>query len=336
MAAENLPFIRLGGVELPIKYLSLIILVVQNSALVMVMKYSFTSTPSEERYLASTAVIVSEIMKMVACVLITFYEKGSVQATSAFLYDEIFVKFNDTMKLSIPALLYLLQNNVLFVAVANLDAATFQVSYQLKIITTALFSVFMLGKRITAFKWLSLFVLMFGIAAVQYQPTDSNPTKKSGAVSQNVFVGLVAVFSACLSSGFAGVYFEKLLKGSSSSIWMRNIQLSIFSIICGFIGIYLFESHLILERGFFYGYHSIVWFVIANQAFGGLVVAVVVKYADNILKGFATSVSIILSSVLSIYLFSWSPSLQFVFGASLVICAVYMYSMPDTLQPLPR
>eukprot|EP00126_Sphaerothecum_destruens_P008435 Sdes_comp20211_c0_seq1m13557 len=240
------------------------------------------------------------------------------------------------MKLSIPALLYLLQNNVLFVAVANLDAATFQVSYQLKIITTALFSVFMLGKRITAFKWLSLFVLMFGIAAVQYQPTDSNPTKKSGAVSQNVFVGLVAVFSACLSSGFAGVYFEKLLKGSSSSIWMRNIQLSIFSIICGFIGIYLFESHLILERGFFYGYHSIVWFVIANQAFGGLVVAVVVKYADNILKGFATSVSIILSSVLSIYLFSWSPSLQFVFGASLVICAVYMYSMPDTLQPLPR
>jgi len=37
------------------------------------------------------------------------------------------------------------------------------------------------------------------------------------------------------------------------------------------------------------------------QAFGGLVVAAVVKYADNILKGFATSVSIIVSSLVSFY-----------------------------------
>lgn len=38
------------------------------------------------------------------------------------------------------------------------------------------------------------------------------------------------------------------------------------------------------------------------QAVGGLVVALVMKYADNILKGFATSVSIVCSTVLSYYL----------------------------------
>lgn len=37
------------------------------------------------------------------------------------------------------------------------------------------------------------------------------------------------------------------------------------------------------------------------QALGGLVVAAVIKYADNILKGFATSVSIILSTVISYF-----------------------------------
>lgn len=40
------------------------------------------------------------------------------------------------------------------------------------------------------------------------------------------------------------------------------------------------------------------------QALGGLVVAAVMKYADNILKGFATSVSIVISSVVSYFFLS--------------------------------
>lgn len=39
------------------------------------------------------------------------------------------------------------------------------------------------------------------------------------------FVGLMAVLTACFSSGFAGVYFEKILKETKQSVWIRNIQL---------------------------------------------------------------------------------------------------------------
>lgn len=43
--------------------------------------------------------------------------------------------------------------------------------------------------------------------------------------------GFTTACLACAISGFAGVFFEKILKGSASvSIWMRNIQMSIFSI----------------------------------------------------------------------------------------------------------
>lgn len=83
------------------------------------------------------------------------------------LNTEIIQKPIETMKLLIPAGLYTLQNNLLFIALSNLDAATYQVTYQLKILTTALFSVLMLGKKLDSFKWVSLFLLMLGVSLVQ-------------------------------------------------------------------------------------------------------------------------------------------------------------------------
>lgn len=73
----------------------------------------------------------------------------------------------------------------------------------------------------------------------------------------------------------------------------------------------------------------ITWTAIATQAAGGIIVALVVKYADNILKGFATSISIILSSLLSVYLFEFIVSWNFGIGAAMVIMATYVYGLPD-------
>jgi len=57
------------------------------------------------------------------------------------------------------------------------------------------------------------------------------------------------------------------------------------------------------------------------------VVAVVIKYADNILKGFATSISIVLSCVASIFIFALYPKNLFIAGTALVIVAVFIYSI---------
>ena len=47
------------------------------------------------------------------------------------------------------------------------NSKPFQVTYQLKILTTALFSVLLLGRSLNKLKWVSLVVLMFAIALVQ-------------------------------------------------------------------------------------------------------------------------------------------------------------------------
>jgi len=58
--------------------------------------------------------------------------------------------------------------------------------------------------------------------------------------------------------------------------------------------------------------------VIVLQAIGGLVVAAVVKYADNILKGFGSSISIVISCVLEFLFFDFHPTVKFILGALLV------------------
>jgi UDP-sugar transporter A1/2/3 len=205
------------------------------------------------------------------------------------------------------------------------------VTYQLKILTTALFSVIMLGKPLSRLQWVSLFILFCGVALVQVQPTDSS--QSNVPVKQNPFLGLVAVLVQCCLSGFAGVYFEKILKGTKQSIWLRNVQLGVIGSIIGFVTMEINDGQKVSEKGFFFGYDYVVWTVICLQSFGGLVVAVVVKYADNILKGFATSGAIIISCIAAIYFFNFQLSLQFFVGATLVIVSVYMYSKFVPPQP---
>ena len=146
----------------------------------------------------------------------------------------------------------------------------------------------------------------------------------------NRTVGITAVFAACCLSGLAGVYFEKVLKGSNKTIWLRNVQLSFFSLFPAlFIGVLWKDGHEVLEKvstsaqleltvqGFFYGYNPVVWTAISFQASGGIIVGLCVAYADSILKNFASLLSVLISFVASVYFFNFvitsnvlSPQLQ--------------------------
>ncbi|PNJ55273.1 T0068224 isoform 8 [Pongo abelii] len=242
-----------------LKYVSLGILVFQTTSLVLTMRYSRTLKEEGPRYLSSTAVVVAELLKIMACILLVYKDsKCSLRALNRVLHDEILNKPMETLKLAIPSGIYTLQNNLLYVALSNLDAATYQ--------------------------W----------------PSDSQlDSKELSAGSQ--FVGLMAVLTACFSSGFAGVYFEKILKETKQSVWIRNIQLGFFGSIFGLMGVYIYDGELVSKNGFFQGYNRLTWIVVVLQALGGLVIAAVIKYADNILKGFATSLSIILSTLISYF-----------------------------------
>ncbi|KAJ1660146.1 UDP-galactose transporter Gms1 [Dispira simplex] len=359
------------------KYVSLVTLVVQNSALVLVMRYSrLHSGQNGEAYYTSTAVLLSEWTKLLLSIGLFLYEErnrrkqlvnghdrgyelaqtqepGDGQAkddlgefvdpelaepplTMRWILRQVFGK--DSWKLMIPAALYTIQNNLQYIAVSLLDAATFQVTYQLKILTTALCFVIILRKPLNLWQWVSLVILTIGVILVQL-PSMTTPDTGTESTDPNgdswsKVLGLLTVTLACIMSGLAGVYFEKILKGSRTSLWIRNIQLSFYSLFPAlFLGVLLKDGAGVRENGFWYGYNGWTFGAIACQALGGIIVALVVKFADNILKGFATSISIILSCVMSVFIFDFHITIMFILGTTAVIYATYLYGTASNAKP---
>lgn len=121
--------LRVGSTAtVPLKYISLGVLVVQMTSLVLIMRYSRTTGGSDRLYLASTAVFLAEVLKLVSClVVIRLTETRSLVRMWKLLRDEVVTKPYELLKLSVPAALYTIQNNLLFLALSLLDAATYQV-----------------------------------------------------------------------------------------------------------------------------------------------------------------------------------------------------------------
>ena len=91
----------------------------------------------------------------------------------------------------------------------------------------------------------------------------------------------------------------------------------------------------VMERGFFVGWSLLVCIVVMLQALGGVIVATVAKYADNVSKGFSSAASLVCTCMISSYLFQWRPSPAFVVGAGLVCAAIYLYAKPKPEHEMP-
>ncbi|CAF3811611.1 unnamed protein product [Rotaria sp. Silwood1] len=109
-------------------------------------------------------------------------------------------------------------------------------------------------------------------------------------------------------------------------VHIDNNLYALFGTFFGLVIVFCFDYKAVMDKGFFQGYSTIVWIVILLQATGGLIIATVIKYADNIIKGFATSLSIIFSSVISYFiLHDFAPSLFFYMGTVFVLTATFLY-----------
>jgi len=145
-------------------------------------------------------------------------------------------------------------------------------------------------------------------------------------VERNRMLGMGAFILGAVCTSFASVYFEKMIKSDSKpSLWLRNIQLASYSAVIAIVGICVNDFEEMTIQGPFHGFGMWTWMAIFNNAAGGLLVAVIIKYADNILRSFAQGLAIVFGALGSYVLFDFQLDGSFVLGVALVISAVFLY-----------
>lgn len=282
-----------------------------------------------------------------------------MQASARTLRFEVFADVQGLKKMVVLAFLYAVQNMMALFAYDYVDVATYQIVYQLKIITTAMFMIVLLNRRFSFVQWCAMVALMLGVAICSYSrlPAAAKDAEESdehaaaaGGLDSTRIIGVSIVLGLAVNSGLAAAYFERVMKSHKANttmqtldpLWVRNLQLSAVSIaVCAFDLVR--NASDLWADGFFHGFHAMVWCVIFLQAVGGLTIAAVVRYSDNVVKNFGTSFSLIFSCMISNYMFDQSASLLFYVGVALVVVSVFIYgdsrfAVKDATngKPLPK
>ncbi|KAF7639446.1 hypothetical protein Mgra_00001122 [Meloidogyne graminicola] len=286
-------------------------------------------------------VFSSECVKFLVTLVFVYTGSGSIRKGNELIKFEFILKPYELIKMSVPSLAYAIQNNLDFVALSNLDASVYQVFNQLKIPFTAVFMMLFLRRQFSLRRWFSIFQLCIGLALVELdiskvyknsQKEENNLNKFEDETEKNQFIGLLAIFGACIFSSFAGVYFEKMLKDGSSNtpFWIRNLQMYSCGVISAFLGCLIKDYNQIIERGFLFGYNTKVVCIIRMLSLGGIYISLIMKHLDNLYKSFASSLSIIMVVIFSLFIFDgYNITFLFGLGALLVCLSVIFYNSAE-------
>lgn len=237
---------------------------------------------------------------------------------------------------SIPYLvtggLYTVYNNMTVVCLRRMNASTYQVFLQSKILITGLLFTIFFKKRFSVRQWASIVILMIGVmvkfipVSPSSEPSDVESSSPTTSTVVQSFLNLALVlFQASLSS-MAGVYTEFALKQQAQvSIHIQNFFMYFFSL---FIGVII--TTLTLPSGTSFPFYEFFDFrLVVIACFGvmtGLSASFLLKYINVIVKGFAAAVEVIVTAFVSSAILGDVLTSADFLAALVVSYAIYLHS----------
>lgn len=168
--------------------------------------------------------------------------------------------------------------------------------------------------------------------------------------------GLLLILCAALISSGTGVFLEVVFKrrGNYFDLSARNVHLAFFSILV-FLGTFAVDYNRLSQEmtqavakadfedvgpnspvlhpftvftdTFFKGFTGLVWCLVLLQSLAGILLALVMKYSNNILKTFSTSLALLISMAASVLWLDMTVQPNFVVGLVMVLVSVFLYNI---------
>jgi len=248
--------------------------------------------------------------------------------------------FKLSLYYAIPAFLYFINNNLAVYMQFYMDSATYQMLCNLKILSTSVLYYLIMKKNLSKRKWFSIVLLFLAGIFYCFGNIGSSSTGNTNALKSRIYITELGIFMIIIYttiSGLAGVYTEYILKTNyASSIHIQNMYLYSYGSMFNLFSYFLEKSYFknsndensIFEiiRSLFFGFNNFTWLIIITQVFNGFVMSLVMKYSNNLTRLFLISMSLIVTVVLSVLLFSLKLNLYFYISFTTTLIAIYLYT----------
>ncbi|XP_065046755.1 CMP-sialic acid transporter 4-like [Musa acuminata AAA Group] len=283
---------------------------------------SFKFSPISVNFLTEAAKV------LFAIIMLLFQAKKQNKGDKPLLSISIFVQaFRNNVLLSIPALLYAINNYLKFIMQLYFNPATVKMLSNLKVLVIAVLLKIIMRRRFSIIQWEALALLLIGISVNQLKslPEDTNALGLPVAMGAYLYTLMFVTVPS-----LASVFNEYALKSQfDTSIYLQNLFLYGYGAIFNFIAI-VGTAVLKGPSGFdiLQGHSKSTMFLICNNAAQGILSSFFFKYADTILKKYSSTVATIFTGIASAALFGHTLTINFILGISIVFISMHQFFSP--------
>lgn len=263
-----------------------------------------------------SSLVMSETIKTALSALYLFLESRDLNVARASLQDQSSRPL--TIHMSGLAALYCFNNAIMFWLFAHADPGSISLIKSGATIVSAVLMYFWRRFRLSVSRWLVIVVQMLGLVVAQY---DS--CKGRSVLPPSVYGVL---FLSLFNSSIANVWNEHVVKNFEfSGLAVKNIYLYAFGAVLNMGAFWYYRAVDPSTPSFFQGYNLVAMLVVTSNAFIGIAMNAVYKYADALVKNVATTTTTVILLVLSAWFFAGRGDLMVFIGASVVVAGTFLY-----------
>ena len=237
---------------------------------------------------------------------------------------------------ALPAGIYAVQNVLIQIAYQNLSGLMFNLINQTKTLFAAGFVWFFLGRGQSAMQCVALSLL----AAATLVLTLSGSSTEEQA--QNSFsMGVLPIVAASALSGLASALCQRATQavsgGAGRNATVFSMELAVYSGL-SLVAALATSGRLVplLQEGALAAWTPGTLIPLSTQAFGGMVIGQVTKYAGSVRKGFAVCFGIVVTAFAQNVVYGSALLPKHVVGLVLVVASVWLHaSFPLKKAPAP-